>query len=145
MSFFRRLFSKKKKVEPKQTGQIPKGYSKKEIPKKKIQKPGKDGFITKVMPIEKFTAPEVIQEGEILKIAVSGHFSNAGWKLKEAYAKLHGDKIVLTVIGQIKEGIMAAQVLKRYDTVIEYGGLKKGIYQILVEKGITDQTQLAVE
>jgi len=141
MSFFKRLFSKKKKEEPKQTGPVPK----KGMPNMETQKPSKDGIMTKVVVIEKITAPTVIKEGEVLKIPVSGHFSNAGWKLKEAYAKVNGKNITLTVIGQIKEGMMHAQVMKKYDVVIELDRLKKGSYTIRPEKGIADQTQLTVE
>lgn len=141
MSFFKRLFSKKKKEEPKQKGPV----MKKGIPKKETQKPSKDGMIIKVVHIEKYTTPKTIKEGEVLKIPVSGHFSNAGWKLKEAYAKVKDNNITLTVVGQIKEGMMHAQVMKKYDTVIELEGLKKGKYKIKPEKGISDQKQLTVE
>ncbi|MHA1441522.1 MAG: hypothetical protein ACTSPK_06650 [Candidatus Heimdallarchaeota archaeon] len=136
MSFFRRLFSKKKKEKPKRPVQRP---------KKEILKPNKDGMVVKVMPIEKFNAPKIIKEGEVLKIQAMGHFTSAGWKLKETYAKVKDDKIIFAVVGHMKANMMSAQVLKKFDTVIQLVGLKKGIYYIKPEKGMMDQTQLTVE
>jgi hypothetical protein len=136
MSFFKRLFSRKKKEEPKQPVQRP---------KKEVLRPNKDGMIVRVMPIEKYSAPIVIKEGETLKIQASGHFTNAGWKLKEAYAKVNDDKITITVVGHMKANMMAATVMKKYDAVIELVGLKKGVYFIQAEKGSTDKTKLTVE
>ncbi|MHA1125365.1 MAG: hypothetical protein ACTSO7_05865 [Candidatus Heimdallarchaeota archaeon] len=136
MSFFKRLFSKKKKEKPKQTRQQPKGRKPDVI---------KDGMIERVVAVERYTAPKTIKEGEVLKIPISGHFSSAGWSLKKAYAKVNDNKIILTVIGEMKAGMMSAQVLSRFDTVIELDGLKKGQYVIQPERGITDQKRLTVE
>ena len=132
MSFFKRLFSRKKKEEPKPP-------VKKKKPPQKPLVPDKDGFLNREAVILKFSAPEKIKEGEVLKVVVAGNFSNAGWKIKEAYAEVDNDTITLTVMGYLKAGMMYAQVIKKYETVIEITGLKKGTYKIQAVKG-TDET-----
>ena len=137
MSFFKRLFSKKKKEVPKEP-----------VKKKPVQKtltPDKDGMISKEAVIEKFTAPDKIQEGEILKIQINGYFTSAGWEIKKTSAKQENNLIKLSVIGQMEAGLMAAHVLKRYKTTIEVSGLKKGSYKIIAEKGTEEQLKIIVE
>ena len=136
MSFFKRLFSRKKKEEAKRP--VTK-------PKKEVLKPNKDGMLVRVMHIEKYNAPKTIKEGEVLKIQAAGHFTSAGWKLKETYAKVEDDTIIFAVIGHMKANKMSAQVLKPFDVVIELAGLKKGTYYLKPEKGRMDKTKLIVE
>ena len=136
MSFFKRLFSRKKKEEPRQPV---------ERPKKEVSKPNKDGMLVRVMHIEKYNAPKTIKEGEVLKIQDLEPFESTGWKLKDSYAKVEDDTIIFAVIGHMKANRMSAQVLKPFDIVIELAGLKKGIYYIKPEKGRMDKTKLTVE
>ncbi|MBN1330690.1 MAG: hypothetical protein JXA54_14550 [Candidatus Heimdallarchaeota archaeon] len=91
--------------------------------------------ILKPVRIDDFSAPTTIPKGKKLEIPVSGNFSNLGWDLAEATAKVHEKQILLSVIGKKKSGMMAAQALKPYHTVIVIKGLKKGEYTIKTEIG----------
>ncbi len=119
MSFFKRIFAKRKK----EIGQ-------------EIKKPA---------VIERIAAPEKIKEGEILRIVVSGHFSNLSWSLDEAEATTKNNEITVVVIGKKKTGLMAAQVLKPYETTVEVKKLKKGRYKIKVAKGPASTLELEVK
>jgi len=95
--------------------------------------------------IEMINAPTTITKGENLVITVSGHFSNLGWNLAEATAKIHKNEILLRVIGSRKSGMVSAQALKPFNAVIEVKGLKKGEYIIKAEKGTSNTILLKVE
>ncbi|MBD3192248.1 MAG: hypothetical protein GF308_16530 [Candidatus Heimdallarchaeota archaeon] len=130
MSFFRRLFSKNKKKEKEKDSENKDNPG----PKKrgslsgdpKSTEPTKD---KRIVRIEKISAPKTIPKGETLKVQVSGHFPDLGWSLKEAFAKVEGDTITITIVGKRKKG-MAGQALKPYSTIIEVTGLEKGDYVI---------------
>lgn len=119
MSFFKRIFTKRKKG----IGQ-------------EIKKPAM---------IERITAPKTLKEGETLRIVVNGHFSNLSWKLDEAEATIKNMEITVTVVGKKKTGVMAAQALKPYETTIEVKKLKKGKYKIKAAKGTADVLELEVK
>lgn len=119
MSFFKRIFTKRKKG----VGQ-------------EIKKPAM---------IERIAAPKTIKEGEILRVVVSGHFSNLSWKLDEAEAIIKNKDITVTVVGKKKTGMMAAQTLKPYETTIEVKKLKKGRYKIKAAKGPASTLELEVK
>lgn len=131
MSFFRRLFSRKKEKEeekkdnpgPKKRGSLGGGGA---GDKKTKTGPTKD---KRIVRIERISAPEIINEGEPLKVQVKGHFPDLGWSLKEAFAKVEGDNITITIVGKRKKG-MAGQALKPYSTTVEVTGLEKGEYVI---------------
>ncbi len=101
--------------------------------------------IKKPASIENISAPEVISEGEVLKIIVQGHFSNKSWNLDEAIADVKNQNITIMVIGKKKTGVMAAQVLKPFEAVIEVKKLKKGKYKIIAEKGPAKVQELEVK
>ncbi|HUT81113.1 MAG TPA: hypothetical protein VMZ29_07910 [Candidatus Bathyarchaeia archaeon] len=100
--------------------------------------------IQKSVRIDNFTAPSTIAKGKKLEIVVSGNFSNLGWHLAEATAKVQNNQILLTVIGKKKSGMMAAQALKPYQTIIVVKGLKKGEYTMKAEMGTTETILLKV-
>ncbi|NHK32858.1 MAG: hypothetical protein FK730_16040 [Asgard group archaeon] len=102
-------------------------------------------FICRAAVIKEFSAPVAINKGEKLKVVVSGNFSDLGWKMEEAKANLEGNVIILEVIGKKKAGMMSAQALKPYDTVIEIKGLKPGDYVIRASKGTNRTLMLKVE
>jgi hypothetical protein len=134
MSFFKRLFSKKKEEE-----------QKKPKPIQKAPIPDKNGMINRSAVIEKFLAPEKIKKDEVLKVEVFGYFTSAGWNIKETSAKLDKNTITLSVVGEIRADRMSAHVIKRYETTIEISGLKKGTYTILAEKGTEMQGKVVVK
>jgi hypothetical protein len=119
MSFFKRIFTRKKKV-----------------PGQEIKKPA---------VIERMAAPEKIKEGEILRIIVCGHFSNLSWSLDETEAKIKNNDITVMVIGKKKAGVMSAQALKPYETTVEVKKLKKGRYKIKAAKGPASILELEVK
>lgn len=119
MSFFKRIFTKRKKG----VGQ-------------EIKRPAM---------IERIAAPKTIKEGETLRIVVSGHFSNLSWNLDKAEAIIKNKNITITIIGKKKTGVMAAQALKPYETTIEVIKLKKGKYKIKAAKGTADVLELEVK
>ncbi|NHJ39673.1 MAG: hypothetical protein FK731_06530 [Asgard group archaeon] len=120
MNFFKRLFSKKKNQKD-------------------------SDFIYRSAVIKEFSAPVAINKGEKLKVVVSGVFSDLGWKMEEAKAEIKNNEIILDVIGKKKAGMMSAQALKPYDTVIEIKGLKQGDYVIRANKGTNRTLMLKVE
>jgi len=119
MSFFKRIFSKRKK----EIGE-------------EIKKPAS---------IENISAPETINEGDILKIIVQGHFSNKSWNLDEAVAEVKNRDIMVIIIGKKKTGIMSAQALKPFEAVIEVKKLKRGKYKIIAAKGPAKMQEIEVK
>ena len=127
MSFFKRIFGKRKE----------------EAKEKKLPEKDKRSSV-RVVHIENFSAPNKIKKGDVLKIVVSGNFPNLAWTLDKAYATIKQKTIILTVLGKVKLGMMGAQALKPYNTVIEIKDLKKGTYKIKTEKGTTQEMVLNV-
>ena len=105
--------------------------------------PGK--LLRKLAVIEEFTAPSEIKRKDILEIAVSGHFSNLSWKLAEATVQVNENEILISVIGEKPSGIMSAQALKPYQTVIKVKKLKTGKYKIRAAKGTQKEIEVVVK
>ena len=97
------------------------------------------------MRIDQISAPSVLTKGKPLNIFVEGHFPDLGWEFDETKYNISKNEIIISVIGKRKIGIMAAQALKPYQTVIEIKKLKKGSYKIRAEKGIDTILDLIVE
>lgn len=141
MSFFKKLFSKKKKK--KQISQPIPRSGKGGTTVVSHDKTGK--FVKKSAWIERMTAPSSIKQGEVLKISVSGNFSDQGYTLDKGYTQIHDNDIIVSVIGVRKPGTMAGQALKPYSTTVEVRNLKKGKYTIMCEKGNAKNIQIRVQ
>ena len=143
MSFFKKLFAKKKKKTEQSSEPIPRsgmGGNTTVTPTKL------DGaYKMKSAWIDSLKAPSTIKKGEILKISVSGNFSDLGYKLESAKALVNDDDIIVSVIGAKKTGTMAGQALKPYTTTVEVKELKKGKYTIKPEKGKAKELQVKVQ
>ena len=141
MSFFKKLFSKKKK-EKQISKPIPRSGTggKTEVTQDKTGK-----FVKKSAWIDRLTAPSSIKQGEVLKISVSGNFSDQGYTLDKGYTQIHDNDIIVSVIGMKKPGTMAGQALKPYATTVEVKNLKKGKYTIVCEKGNAKKIQIKVQ
>ncbi|MGC9780127.1 MAG: hypothetical protein HZR80_12855 [Candidatus Heimdallarchaeota archaeon] len=101
--------------------------------------------IKRAAVIEKISAPGSIKEGDILKIQVSGYFSNLSWSMDLADTEVSKKEIIVIVIGKKKAGMMGAHALKPYEIVVEVKGLKKGKYKILAKKGTKEVLDLEVK
>ena len=142
MSFFKKLFTKKKKEPEQSSGPIPRSGK----GGKTVVAPTKIGANKKKSAwIDSLQAPSAIKKGEILKISVSGNFSDMGYKLETAEAVVNDDEIIVAVIGVKDIGTMAGQALKPYTTIIEVKELKKGKYVIKAEKGNAKEIQVKVQ
>ena len=103
------------------------------------------GELKRPAVIQELVAPDSIKEGEKLTIQVSGYFTNLSWSMDSDKAEVRRKEIAVVVTGKKKTGMMGAQRLKPYNTVVEVKGLEKGKYKILAKKGTKDVLDLEVK